>query len=88
MSRKPMELSCHINVFFYLRNKHILTKVFRFSESTTKIKITLRRVFFLILLTSEAISQLKFLHGKEVAQYLLNYQCCRLHLPDFEKFEN
>ena len=45
------------NIYILLRND-ILTKVIKFSDSTSKIKVILT---------------FKILHGKEVAQYRLNY---------------
>ena len=40
---------------------------------------------FLILLTSAVNKHLDFLNGKEVARYLLNYKCPRLHRTNIER---
>ena len=66
-----------------LRNKHILKKVI--AEITPKVKLMSGWTLFLILLTSAVNKHLDFLHGKEVAQYLLNYKCPRLHRTNIER---
>ena len=71
----------YYNHIMLLINNHILKKVVTFSESTSKIKLTWLWTLFLIFLMSAVILHFSFLQGKEITQYLLNWNATNLSTP-------
>ena len=67
-----------LKIFFILRNNHNLTKVIIFSESSLKIKGDDAEETFPDLADLSNYLTLKFMHQKEVVQYVLNCKCRRL----------
>ena len=75
----PKKCSClKLKIFFIWRNNHNLTKVIIFSEKSLKIKGDDAEETFPDLADLSNYLTLKFMHEKELAQYVLDCKCRRL----------
>ena len=68
----------NLATFFVSWSWRILKKLLAVSESSVKIKVRLPWTFFVIFLTSAVICKQRILHGKEIVQYLQNYNVITL----------
>ena len=74
-----------LTTIFISITRDIYTKLLTFSENSVKMKVTSSWTLFVILLTSAVIFKQRFLHGREIMQYLQNFKCYDVDQSHFRK---